>query len=246
MALPPYEVLSKYYQKIIYDNDYDRWTEYLLTLVKQYAPSLSGVDVGCGTGIFTRKLKKAGFDVSGVDISQSMLTVAENISRKDRLKIDYLKGDMRSIALFKKVGFITVVNDGVNYIEDKDLLRTLKSFNKCLEKGGFLAFDISTEYKLQFVLGNNMYGDDGEELSYIWLSEYSPSQKKVDINVSFFEKQGDVYKRYNEEQTQYAHDVSFIENTLLDAGFEIISITNAFGKDITSKEERILFLARKK
>ena len=246
MALPPYEVLSKYYQKIIYDNDYDRWTEYLLTLVKQYAPSLSGVDVGCGTGIFTRKLKKAGFDVSGVDISQSMLTVAENISRKGRLKIDYLKGDMRSIALFKKVGFITVVSDGVNYIEDKDLLRTLKSFNKCLENGGFLAFDISTEYKLQFVLGNNMYGDDGEELSYIWLSEYSPSQKKVDINVSFFEKQGDVYKRYNEEQTQYAHDVSFIENTLLDAGFEIISITNAFGKDITSKEERILFLARKK
>lgn len=246
MAMPPYEVLSKYYQKLIYDNDYDRWTEYLLTLVKKYSPSFSGVDVGCGTGIFTRKLKSAGFDVCGVDISPSMLTVAESISRKDRVKIDYLKGDMRSIALFKKVGFLTVVNDGINYIEKKDILRTFKSFNKCLEKGGLLLFDLSTEYKLEYVLGNNMYGDDSDELSYIWLSEYDRLEKKVDINLSFFEKQGEVYKRYNEFQTQYAHDGVDVENALNEAGFEIVSVTNAFGKDLTSKEERILYVAIKK
>lgn len=246
MGIAPYEVLSKYYQKLILDSEYDRWTDYLLTVVKQHAEYPIGVDVGCGTGIFTRKLKKAGFDVSGVDISESMLTVAETISRKERVKIDYMKGDMRTISLFKKVGFITLVNDGINYIEPKDVLKTFKNFNKCLQKGGLLTFDLSTQYKLQFVLGNNMYGDDSEDLSYIWLSEYDSVENKVDINISFFEKQGDVYKRYNEYQTQFVHDVSDIENALMESGFEIVSVTNPYGEDRTSKEERILFIAKKK
>ena len=246
MAISPYEVLSKYYQKIIYDNEYDKWTDYLLTVVKEKSPSVSGVDIGCGTGIFTRKLKKAGFDVSGVDISQPMLTVAETISRKERIKIDYIKGDMRNIALFKKVGFITVVNDGINYVEQRDLKKTFNSFSKCLQKGGLLVFDLSTQYKLQFVLGNNMYGDDSEDLSYLWLSEYDSVENKVDISISFFEKQGETYKRYNEYQTQYAHDIGFIETALIDSGFEILSVTNPYGQDILSKEERILFVAVKK
>ncbi len=246
MGTTPYEVLSKYYQKIIFDNDYDRWTEYLLTLVKEYAVYPSGVDVGCGTGIFTRKLKKAGFDVSGVDISESMLTVAETISRKERIKIDYVKGDMRSIALFNKVGFLTAVNDGINYIEPKDLQKTFKSFNKCLLKGGVLVFDVSSEYKLKNVLANNMFGDDSEELSYIWLSEYDENSKKVDISISFFEKQGEVYKRYNECQTQFAHSVKEIEDALNLCGFEVKMVANAFGEPIKKEEERILFVAIKK
>jgi SAM-dependent methyltransferase len=246
MGLLPYEVLSRYYQKLLYDKDYDCWTEYLLTLVEKYSTEKSGVDVGCGTGIFTRKLKKAGFNVSGVDISQSMLTVAETLTRKDKIKIDYIKGDMRSIALFNKVGFISVVNDGLNYVEGKFVKRTFKSFNKCLLKGGLLIFDLSTEYKLSAVLNGQMYGDDSEDLSYVWLSEYDKTDKKLDINISFFEKQGDVYKRYNEYQTQYAHSVEFIKNELIDCGFDVVSITNQFGKDISEKEERVLFVAIKK
>lgn len=246
MSMPPYEVLSKYYQKLIFDGEYDRWTEYLLTLVKGNAPSFVGVDVGYGTGIFTRKLKRAGFDVCGVDISQSMLTVAETISRKERIKIDYIKGDMRSIALFKKVGFITVVNDGLNYIEPKDIGKTFKSFSKCLQSKGVLIFDLSTEYKLDKILGNNMYGDDSDELSYIWLSEYFKDEKKVDISISFFEKQGETYKRYNEYQTQYAHDITAVKTALEENGFELKSITNRFGGEISQTEERLLFIAVKK
>ncbi len=245
MNKPSYEVLSKYYQKLILDSDYDRWMEYLLTVVKEKAPNFTGVDVGCGTGIFTRKLKRAGFKVSGVDISDAMLSIAESISRKERINIDYLKGDMRNITLFDKVGFISAINDGINYIPSKDLLRTFKSFNKYLVKGGLLIFDISTEYKLKNVLAGNMYGDNSEDLSYVWLSEFIESENRLDIDISFFEKDGDVYNRYNERQSQYAHTESDILNALENAGFKVVSVTNALGEEKTSIDERLLFIAIK-
>lgn len=245
MSMPPYEVLSNYYQKLIWDSDYDRWTEYLLTVVKNNAPTTTGVDVGCGTGIFTRKLKRAGFKVAGVDISQSMLSVAESISRKERLNIDYIKGDMRNITLFDKVGFISVVNDGINYIKPSDLLKTFKSFNKCLVKGGLLVFDISTEYKIKNVLAGNMYGDNSSDLSYIWLSDFCNEENRLDIDISFFEKKGETYVRYDENQSQYVHLQNEVVSALESAGFELVSVTSPFGKEFTEKEERLLFIAKK-
>lgn len=241
-----YKNLSRFYQKLILDKSYDEWTDYLVTLVGKTATLKTGIDVGCGTGIFTRKLKKKGYKVTGVDISQDMLSVAKEVTEEQKLNIEYLLMDMRSLKSFEKVGFITVVNDGINYLPQKDLKKAFTSFNKCLKKGGALIFDISTEYKLEKVLGGNMYGDDSEELSYIWLSEYQSQEKSLDISVTFFEKQGELYKRYEERQIQYAHSKSDIESTLIETGFEIVSITGEKGNLPSENEQRLIFIAIKK
>ena len=187
-----YEILSKYYQKLIFDSEYDGWTDYMLSVVKNSLPFGVGYDVGSGTGIFTRKLKKAGYKVVGVDISSDMLAVAKDLSLKENLNIDYINMDMRSLKSFEKLDFITVVNDGINYVKQSDVKKVFSSFKKCLKKGGYLLFDLSTEYKLSTVLNGNMFGDDGEDLSYIWLSEYDKEQKSLSLNLSFFEKQGEL------------------------------------------------------
>lgn len=241
-----YENLSRYYQKLILDLEYEKWTDYLVSVIKKYTSFTTGIDVGCGTGIFTRKLKKSGYKVTGVDISSDMLSVAKDLTEKEKLSINYLQTDMRSLKSFEKVDFITVVNDGLNYVPHKDVKRTFSCFSKCLKKGGVLLFDISTEYKFQNVLSGNMYGDDDEKLSYIWLSEYSSKDKTLDINVTFFEKVGELYKRYEERQIQYAHTQTDIEKALVDSGFEIISITNALGNEIALNEHRLVFTAIKK
>lgn len=240
-----YEILSKYYQKLIFDSEYDGWTDYMLSVVKNSLPFGVGYDVGSGTGIFTRKLKKAGYKVVGVDISSDMLAVAKDLSLKENLNIDYINMDMRSLKSFEKLDFITVVNDGLNYVKQSDVKKVFSSFKKCLKKGGYLLFDLSTEYKLSTVLNGNMFGDDGEDLSYIWLSEYDKEQKSLSLNLSFFEKQGELYKRYDEVQTEYAHDVNDIKTALDNAGFTTIKITDAFGNKLTDLSERAVFLAIK-
>ena len=242
-----YETLSRYYQGIILDDKYNEWTDYLITLINNHlSPCSTGLDVGCGTGIFTRKLKSQGYNVKGVDISEYMLNIAKSETLKQRQNIDYLLGDMRSLKSLEKLDFISSVNDGLNYIPKNGVEKTFKSFNKCLKKCGIVMFDVSTKYKLEKILGENMFGDDGEDLSYIWISEYIKEEEKLNISVSFFEKDGAVYKRYNEEQTEYAHEVEFIIESLKTSGFDIISVTDGFGNEITPTSERALFLAKKR
>lgn len=242
-----YEILSRYYQGIILDKNYDEWTDYLINLISSnLSPSSVGLDVGCGTGIFTRKLKNKGYDVKGVDISEYMLNIAKSETLKTRQNITYLLCDMRSLKSLEKLDFISAVNDGLNYVKKEDITKTFKSFNKCLKKGGIVMFDISTKYKLEKILGENMFGDDGEDLSYIWISDYNKEEEKLNISISFFEKDGARYKRYNEEQTEYAHEIKDILDSLNATGFDIISVTDGFGGEIEPKTERALFIAKKR
>ena len=238
-----YIVLSKYYDKLIFDSDYQKWVDYVVEIVKKYSVNKKGVDVACGTGIFTRALKNNGFDVTGVDISQEMLKKAINLTVKENLSITYLKQNMKNLKLFEKVGFITCINDGLNYLNKIDFEKAIKSFSNALIKGGLLLFDISSKYKLEMVLANNLYGDNGEDLSYIWFNTLNGDS--VELNVTFFEKQGNTYNRYDEKQVQYIHSLEFVKEILKANKFNIVSVTEELGNDLKEDSLRQIFIAIK-
>ena len=221
-----YTILSKYYDKLIYDSEYQQWVDYVAKVVKEYAKSKKGVDVACGTGIFTRALKKSGFDVAGIDLSQEMLEKAINLTVKENLSITYLKQNMKNLKLFEKVGFITCINDGLNYLNGVDFEKAIKSFSSNLLSGGLLLFDISSKYKLENVLSNNMYGDNSEDLSYIWFN--TKNDDSVEINV------------------QYVHSLEFVTNVLEKNNFNIVKVTGELGKDLNKNSLRQIFIAIKK
>ena len=193
----PYKILARYYNALIEDETYTEWIDCVLGIVKKHAPSNKGIDCACGSGTSTRKLRRLGFDVTGVDISEEMLKTAQEVSIKDGLNINYVKQDMKRLKSLEKVGFITAINDGFNYLLPSEIKKTLTSFNKCLIKGGLLVFDVSTEYKMQTILDGQMYGDNSEDVSYMWLSEYDKDKKSLAITLTFFEKDGKTYRRFD-------------------------------------------------
>ena len=241
----PYKALARFYNNLIQDDSYKSYAKMVVGLIQNYSKTKTGIDAACGSGTVTRLLKGAGYDILGVDISEDMLKCAQEISNKERLNIGYLKQDIRALKTFKQVGFITCINDGLNYVETKDLLKTFKSFNKCLLKGGVLVFDVSTEYKMQNVLDGQMYGDNGEDVSYMWMSDFNKQDKNLTISLTFFEKDGKVYNRYDEEQVQYAHSVLDIEEALKGAGFTIKSVTNECGLPFEPTHQSAVFTAIK-
>ena len=238
-----YLVLSKYYDKLIFDSDYQKWVDFVVDIVKKYAVNKKGVDVACGTGIFTRALKNNGFEVTGVDFSQEMLEKAINLTVKENLSITYLKQNMKNLKLFEKVGFITCINDGLNYLNKSDFEKAIKSFSNALVKGGLLLFDISSKYKLETVLANNLYGDNGDDLSYIWFNTLKDDS--VELNLTFFEKQGDAYCRYDEKQVQYIHSLEFVKQVLIANKFTIVSVTEELGNHLKENSLRQIFIAIK-
>lgn len=240
----PYEAVAQFYDKLLLDGEYEKYVDLIVEKVKSDAPVFAGADGGCGSGIVTRALKKAGASVWGFDISDDMLQKAVAAARKDKLNIRFLKQNLLNFKSFEKLGFLTVINDGLNYIEQKNLTAAFKNFNKNIVKNGALVFDISTPYKLKTVLGDNVYGDDGEDLSYIWFNTLGDGF--VDIEITFFEKKGEVYVRTEETQRQYIHDVKDVICALNDAGFTVKSVCDGFGGELKNDSMRAVFTAIKK
>jgi ubiquinone/menaquinone biosynthesis C-methylase UbiE len=52
------------------------------------------LDVGCGTGNFSVKLAKMGCRVTGIDVSDEMLSIARNKAKDQNLNIDFQKMDV--------------------------------------------------------------------------------------------------------------------------------------------------------
>lgn len=86
--------------------DYDAWyrtprgswigeTEYkLLRLLLQAAGGRSMIDVGCGTGYFTRRFAMDGALVTGIDPNPAMVGYAQSYRAADE---HYVRGDARSL-----------------------------------------------------------------------------------------------------------------------------------------------------
>lgn len=72
-----YSGFASVYDMFMDNVPYDKWAKYLHGLLKENGIKSGLVlDLGCGTGSFTRRLRDMGYDMIGVDISQEMLQIA--------------------------------------------------------------------------------------------------------------------------------------------------------------------------
>lgn len=71
-----YTGFAQVYDKFMDNIEYDKWCEYLVSILKEYGVNDGIVlDLGCGTGNITERLSDKGYDMIGVDYSQEMLNM---------------------------------------------------------------------------------------------------------------------------------------------------------------------------
>lgn len=238
-----YEFLAEYYEDLAEKDGYAKWAEYVVSTVKEFSTGKSGVDLACGSGYFTRALKRSGFNVFGADLSREMLVQAEKRSLKEGLVIEYRLLNLVNFKSFEKLDFATVINDGFNYLDRDSLKKSFSAIGKSLKKGGAFIFDISSEYKIKNILGNNVFAEDYDDMTYLWFNELCGD--KVKMSLTFFIREGDKYIRRDETHLQYAHSVDFIKKTLEETGFTLKRLSGALGEKLTDKSERCVFVADK-
>ena len=161
----------------------------------------------------------------------------ENNSDKERLNINFFKGDLNNLPRYGNFDFVTIINDGLNYIKQENLQKAFKGIYKQLNKNGVLIFDISSKYKLENIIGNNMFGEDWPEFSYLWFNTLKENYVKMDL--SFFIKQGELYSKSEETHIQYIHTVNNIISIAKDNGFEVLE------NDEDGTIERLNFIFRR-
>ncbi len=237
-----YANLAKWFEYLNDDCGYENWSQYFVEKLRGY-PLSAGLDIGCGGGWFTRAFQRAGYTMTGLDISPQMLDFAQEKAIREGVRGEYLLGDITKFRTPKKYDFATAINDCINYIPKNKLRAAFKNVKNALQKGGIFLFDISSEKKIREKIANTVSVDDREEITY--LSFNRPEVDGVTMEVTLFAKEEDGrYTRLDETHRQYAYSEEEITQALADCGFTLLLVEGHLGENKTVSD-RIFFIAQK-
>ncbi len=247
-----YEGFAEVYDVFMEDTPYDQWTEYLMEIFKKHGLKRNtGIiaELGCGTGNMTQRLARKGFDMIGIDMSESMLAKAGE-KTDPSLNVLYLNQDMREFELYGTADAIVSLCDSINYItEEKDLLKVFSLVNNYLEPKGLFVFDLNTIYKFREVLGSNSFCETAEDSAYTWENYYDEEEMINEFYTNFFIKDEEtgLYTRYEEFHYERGYEVHKIKELLEKAGLELEAVYDELTFNEPVKEsQRIFFVAREK
>lgn len=236
----------------IYDNlikgdvDYFKWANIILDLCDEFnVTKKEYLDLACGTGNLTEHIAKGFLNTWAVDLSDDMLTEAENKLRNKGIKGKFICQDISELELNKQFNLITCCLDSTNYLtENEDILNYFKGVHKHLKDEGIFIFDINSYYKLSNILGNNIFTYDEENVYYTWENVFEDNI--VDMYLTFFLKEGELYRRFDEHHTERAYTEKELEELIVKAGFKIAKVLDNYEhEDISSTSERIVYVLTK-
>lgn len=243
METVAYGALADWFELLNDDCDYETWSQYFIKGLSDLGVGKRGMELGCGSGAFCRALKRAGYDVTGADLSLPMLQKAKELALKEGLDIPFLQMDARKIKSLERLDFLLSPNDCYNYLKGSELGSAFRKAAACLKKGGIFWFDVSSEYKLCKKIANNSMADDRDEVTY--LSFNTLFEDRVEMNVTLFVKRKDgAFDRYDELHVQYIHTEEALKAALKTAGFEILRVEGHLGEE-KATSDRLNFICRR-
>ena len=241
-----YSHLSSLYDTLMADIPYDQWIKYITEALASNGISQGAavLDVGCGTGKVSIGLSKAGYKVTGLDVSEEMLRLAEENSRRAGLNIPFICQPIAEAEIHQKVDAVTAVCDVVNYLAGSELDAFFQSAGRLIKYGGMLIFDISSPYKLRQIIGDNIFFEDRDDVTYIWTNVLESDA--VAMEIIMFIGDGERYMRQEETHTQHVYEPDVLVKKLAECGFKRIRLTDGYqNKQLEEHTERITITAFK-
>lgn len=192
----------------------------LRALIRWRRPVGPIVELACGAGRSSERLTRAGWPVTGVDLSPAMIELAKVRAPA----AEFAVADMLSYAIPEGTAAISIFNEGLNYpsaeaIEAAGGLSGLfKRWQQALQPGGILIFDL---------IGPGSGGEDGsyttgregEGWSLVATITEAIDHRTLTRQIScFLPVEGDTYRRVHEVHTVQLYRPDTVLSALGEAG----------------------------
>lgn len=245
-----YNRFAYLYDELMNDVPYDKWLQFVNDVFQKYEINQPTIlDIGCGTGTLPILLAKQNYTISGVDLSEEMLSVAMAKAEQERLQIPFYQQNMMELEGFGQLDCITIFCDSLNYLESEDqVLRTFEKVHESLNDNGIFLFDVHSPYKIEEIFGEETFFIDDAELSLVWSCTQGEQPLSVEHDLVFFmkEEKRDSYERFEEYHHQRTYPIETYQALLHQAGFELKELIADFDQAVEDTSERIFFIATKK
>jgi len=184
------------------------------------------VDLGCGSGIWTRSLVDAGYEVCGVDFSPAMIRLARRRVPEGR----FHHGSFLSVPL-PECQAVTALGECFNYLFDdtNGLSRLSKLFARIyrsMQPGGLLIFDVAVPGRGDGPALRNFEGRDWEILV---AAEEDRKKNLLTRHITSYRKVGSTYRRSREVHQLRLYSKSTVARALRRAGFHV-RILKSYGR----------------
>ena len=241
---------ARYYDLIYKNKPYQKEINFIESLIHKY-DLLGGkniCDIGCGTGKHADLLEKAGYDVTGVEVSEKMLELASNRCSN---RIRFLNAgiqDFKSskdfdvcISLFHVLSYLTTNNE---------LTSAFENVSSNLRSGGLFIFDFWFYDGVHHLKPEDRVHEfEGADLKVkkIVKSDWCPNEKLVVVDYRMEVKFGDsVLQTIEETHKMRYFKVEEIKNLAKRAGFQVLEFTNFYdGEEINDTRWAIGCIVRK-
>jgi SAM-dependent methyltransferase len=200
------------------------------------------VDLGCGSGLWARELTKANYKVIGVDISESMISIA----RRRAPDAEFRMGSLFNIDI-PPCSMVTSIGECLNYLFDQSnsrqkLIQLFSRIYTALTVGGLFVFDIAEPGQVPQGAATRGYSEGKDWIVMVEKRE-DRQQEVLTRRITSFRKVGRHYRRGDEVHHQRLYKSADIARELRGVGFRVRAMRSYGSYDLPKRHAA--FIARK-
>ena len=244
-----YDALAMYYDTMQSDMDAGAWADFISILIERHSQIRTETitDLGCGTGSVTVALAEKGYSMTGLDSAEEML--AQATSKPNAEKVLWSAQDITAFDIGGKSDCFISTLDTVDHIMDEGALeRLFANVGDCLEEGGVFIFDAITMHHLEDTLSDNIFYEDYDDFTLLWVNEFNKKTKVNTAGLTLFAlTEEGLYERFDGELVEKYYPSEFFEAIAGKAGMELLATYGELKDEKPSMdEERIFYVFGKK
>ena len=242
-----YHALAQSYDRLTRDVDYGKTVAFYRSILEREGlHPRTAVDLACGTGSVAVLLAREGLQVTGVDMSEEMLTVAAQKAQSLPRMPRFVCQNLRELTLPRGVDLAVCALDSLDYILDPQVCQeAMHRIYKALNPGGCFIFDVNTPEKLR-AMDDQIFLDEDEDVYCVWRGEFDEKTNICSYGMDLFQRKGNLWHRSFEEHREYAYSQAQLTAMLRQAHFTRIAVFGDGRLEAPREgEQRIYIKARK-
>lgn len=215
---------SKYYDLIYQNKDYEKEVDFLEEIFGESKPKKI-LEVGCGTGNYTKILFERGYKITGVDLSEDMLKIA-----REKCACKFIEGDIRDISLNEKFDASIAMFAVMGYItKNSEITKALNNIHQCLKPNGIFIFDVWNGLAVMRILPEQRIKEvenNKVRIIRIAIPTLNSFEHICEVNYKLLvlNKKNNLTNEINEEHIVRFYFPQEIKHYLEDTGFEVLKI----------------------
>jgi len=246
-----YGVIAPIYDRWNADVDFAALAAYVRGAISHWGaqPANRILDLACGTGSMSLALAETGCSVIGLDLSEDMLSVADNRIRRAGLsdRVFLTQQDMTDFDVGEPVDAVVCTLDGINHLPAaRDVASAFAAVRRNIRSGGLFLFDLNSRFRFETEYADRVYVREFPGCFCVWENFYRPASHLCDFFITAFcLGQGGTYTRREAFQRERYYPLATVRRLLSANGFSLVACHGDLtGREIVPNDPKWYLVAR--